>query len=398
MPDSTLRSLFFQHIAQTTPDPMGLHIVSGKDCFLYDAEGNQYIDFISGISVSSLGHSNPLIIHAVKKQLDSFNHVMVYGDFILSPQVRLAQKISEHLPSSISSVYFVSSGSEAIEGGMKLAKKFTGRTKIIACKNAYHGSSTQGAMSLLGDETFKQAFRPLIPDIHFIEFNNINTLSAIDEKTACVFVEPIQSETGYLCAHPEFLQVLSNKCKQYGALLIMDEIQSGMGRTGKMFGFEHYNLTPDIVCLAKALGAGFPLGAFAASSEMMKCLSVDPVLGHLTTFGGNPVACSAALASMDILEQNEFLSLVKKKEKTIRNSLQNLPHVNHISGKGLMLALHFDDENICQQVIRKCIENHIICDWFLFNGAAMRMAPPLIIDDKLLIETCETISKIVKNI
>jgi acetylornithine/N-succinyldiaminopimelate aminotransferase len=360
---SGLRPFFFRHLAQTTPDPPALEISDANGCYLFDISGKKYLDFISGIAVSSAGHKNQDIARAVKEQVDKFSHVMVFGEYVLSPQVQLARKLSEMLPSPLSSVYLTNSGAEAVEGAMKLAKRFTGRSKFIAFRNAYHGS-TQGALSLMGNEFFKQSFRPLLPDVHFIEFNNVDDLKFIDKHTAAVFAEPIQSETGYIPATPDFMQKLREKCSQEGALLVLDEAQSGFGRTGKMFGFEHFTIIPDILILAKALGGGFPLGAFVASKAMTDTLSFDPPLGHITTFGGHPVSCAAALAFIGFIQTQGFAEAISEKESLFKNHLKN--YAENITGKGLMLALHLNDEQQCLRALEKCMKSGLLADWFLF--------------------------------
>lgn len=316
---------------------------------------------------------------------------MVFGEYILEPQVKLAAKLASLLPSHLTSVYFTNSGTEAIEGAMKLVKRCTRKSKIVACKNAYHGS-TQGALSLMGNEFFKQAFRPLLPDIHFIEFNNCSDIQFIDDMTAAVFIEPVQSETGYLTASAEFINEIRKRCDQTGSLLVMDEVQSGMCRTGKMFGFEHFNIFPDILVLAKALGGGYPLGAFIASKQIMDTLGVDPPLGHITTFGGHPVSCAASLATLEELLQSGFREGISEKEKLFRKLLSKCINPDRITGKGLMLAIHFDDEKKCQSTIFKCLESGLIADWFLFAPHAMRITPPLIIDESLIEKACGLIT------
>lgn len=394
---SLLRHAFFSHIAQTCDHPPAIEISRGSGCTLWDTSGRAYIDLISGISVSSFGHGNPQIIEAVKSQLESHCHVMVFGEYILRPQTLLAKKLAEILPSNLQTVFFTNSGAEAIEGAMKLAKRFTGRTKIIACLNAYHGS-TQGALSIMGNESFKQAFRPLLPDISFIGYNDVQSLDEIDDKTACIFLEPIQSETGYLPANPEFIQEVRKRCNENGALMILDEVQSGMGRTGHLFGFEAYAIIPDILILAKAFGGGFPLGAFISSYEIMNSFATNPPLGHLTTFGGHPVSCAASLAAIEIAEKKEFLSEVTRKGKLFRTLLEKTFLPEKISGIGLMLAIHFDSEKICSKLIERCRQKGVLADWFLFAPNALRIAPPLVIDDASIQKSCQIISETYEEI
>lgn len=385
-----LTQLYFRHLAQLADESPAIAFSHGKGSLLYDIDGKEYIDFVSGISVSSFGHNNPKIINAAKTQLDKHLHIMVFGEQILSPQVLLAKKISDCLPVSLSNVYFTNSGTEAIEAAMKLAKRFTGKTKIIATKNAYHGS-TQGALSIMGNEFFKQAFRPLLPDIEFIEFNNLIDIEKIDDKTACVILEPIQSESGYNPASLEFLKSLRKKCDETSTLLIFDEVQSGMGRTAKLFAFEHYNVIPDVLVLAKALGAGFPLGAFISSKEIMSSLSFDPPLGHITTFGGHPLSCAASLAAFEILDETNFLTNVQYKSDLIVKILKSRIADISISGKGLMLAIHFERAEICQKIIKSCQNKGLLTDWFLFSDSSLRMAPPLTITEDEIIKSCEII-------
>jgi acetylornithine/succinyldiaminopimelate/putrescine aminotransferase len=385
----TNRELFFKHVAQTSPAPPALEIRSAKGIYLYGADGKKYIDLISGISVSNLGHGNPKVVHAVKKQLGKHKYVMVYGEFIVTPQVEYANLLVKNLPRKLGNVYFTSSGSEAIEGALKLAKRFTGRTEIVAFKNAYHGS-TQGALSVMGNEMFKQAFRPLLPDVRFLEFNNENNLEYISSQTACVIVEPVQGEAGVILPENNFLKKLYKRCDEAGALLIFDEIQTGMGRTGEMFAFEKYKVVPDILCLAKAFGGGMPLGAFISSKEMMSSLSHDPVLGHITTFGGHPVSCVAGMAAFKAIKDQK--SKVKSKGNLFKKLLKH-PKIKEVRGEGLLLALQFSSEEENKKIIFKCIENGVITDWFLFRPDAMRIAPPLTISEKEIKIACEIILK-----
>ncbi len=345
------------------------------------------MDLISGISVSNLGHGNKKIISAIKKQLDAHLHVLVYGEFIQSPQVNYAKLLADNLSGNLHTVYFVNSGAEAVEGALKLAKRFTGRTEIIAFKNAYHGS-THGALSVMGDETLKQPFRPLLPDVRLIEFNNEKQLEQITNKTACVIVEPIQGEAGVILPENSFLKKLRTRCDETKSLLIFDEIQTGMGRTGKLFAFEHYKIVPDILCLAKALGGGLPLGAFISSKKIMTSLSDNPSLGHITTFGGNPVCCAAGMAAFEQIKT--IIGGVKKKEKVFRKLLRHKKIVSFRSN-GLLIALEFESEKINKQVIYKCINSGVITDWFLFNSKSMRIAPPLTISESEIKKSCKII-------
>ena len=383
------RQLFLQHLAQTSTTPAALEIKKAKGIYLYDTSGKKYMDLISGISVSSLGHGHPKIISAIKKQLDTHAHVMVYGEFIQAPQVKLAELLASVLPKSLSSTYFVNSGAEAIEGAMKLAKRFTGRTEIISCKNAYHGS-TQGALSIMGDEYFKNAFRPLLPDTKLIEFNNLNDIKKITTRTSSVITEPVQGEAGVIPATKEFLKALRKKCSETGTLLILDEIQTGYGRTGKLFAFEHYGIVPDVLVLAKAFGSGLPLGAFISSKKIMDSLSHDPVLGHITTFGGNPVCCAASLATLNILLKEKLVKQVAEKEKLFLKILKHA-QIKKARSKGLLIAIEFETEEINKKIISRCLEKGLISDWFLFNQNAMRIAPPLTITAKEIRQACKII-------
>lgn len=391
----TERQLFLQHLAQTSDFPLSLEIVKAKGIYLFDKSGKKYADLISGISVSNLGHCHPQVISAIKAQLKKYTHLMVYGEYVQSPQVMLAKKISTLLPENLSSVYFVNSGAEATEGALKLAKRYTGRTEIISCKNAYHGS-THGALSVMGNESLKINFRPLLPDIRFIEFNNEKYLEHISEKTACVIIEPVQGENGVRIPLGNYLENLRKRCNETGALLIFDEAQTAFGRTGSMFAFEQFKVVPDILLLAKAFGGGMPVGAFVSSKKIMDSLKNNPALGHITTFGGHPVSCAAALAAINILKKEKLIQQVKRKEKLFRKYLKH-PSIKEIRSMGLMLALEFETAEINQKIIRKCLENGVITDWFLFCDKAMRIAPPLTISDKEIENACKMILKSIRN-
>ncbi len=385
------RQLFLMHQAQTSHFPLMLEIERAEGVYLFDVNGKQYLDLISGISVSSLGHGNEYVKNAIKSQLDKYMHLMVYGEFIQSPQVQLAKKLTDLLPPNLNSAYLVNSGSEATDGALKLAKKITGRTEIIACKNAYHGSG-HAALSLNSHEYLKNAFRPLLPDISFIEFNNESSLEKITNRTACVIVETIQGEAGYIPPQNGFLKKLRAKCDEHSVLLILDEIQTGMGRTGKLFAFEHYGIVPDILLLGKALGAGMPIGAFVSSQTMMSELADNPVLGHITTFGGHPVIAAAAVAGIEELTSHNWINEVTEKEKLFRELLIH-PAIKNISGKGLMLALEFEDFDFNKKLIDACIEDGLITDWFLFAPNCLRIAPPLIITKDQIKWSCEILIK-----
>jgi len=393
---NTLRHSFLLHLAQTSDFPMLLEFVKADGIFLYDKEGKKYIDLISGIAVSNIGHHHPKVVEAIKNQVDNYMHLMVYGEYVQSPQVKLAERLVDLLPDGLDCVYFVNSGSEAIEGAMKLAKRVTNRTKIIAFNNAYHGS-TQGALSIGGNEEFKQSFRPLLPSIYHLEFNNILDLDLIDEHTACVLVEAIQGEAGAIVPSKEFLKKLRERCTETGALLIIDEIQTGFGRTGSLFSFSLFHIVPDILCIAKAMGGGLPIGAFISSKELMSNFKTNPVLGHITTFGGNAVCCAASLASLNVLIDERIIETVNEKEKLFRKLLQH-KSIKNISGKGLLLALEFDSEEFNKKVIAECINLGVITDWFLFAGNKMRIAPPLIISNEEIQHSCNIILEAINKI
>jgi acetylornithine/N-succinyldiaminopimelate aminotransferase len=371
------RQLFLQHVAQTSDAPLALEIISAEGIYLTDVNGKNYIDLISGISVSNTGHRHPHVVKAIKEQVDKYLYLMVYGEYIQSPQVEYAQLLTKHLPSSLSSVYFTNSGSEANEGALKLAKRFTGRTEIIAFKNAYHGS-THGSLSIMGDEFFKNAYRPLLPGVKFLEFNLEEDLDKISEATACVIVEPIQGEAGIKAPKNDYLKKLAARCKEKGALLILDEIQTGFGRTGSLFAFEQYGVVPDILTIAKGMGGGMPIGAFVSSKEIMNVLANNPVLGHITTFGGHPVSCAAAKASLEVIAQEELINSILEKESLFKKLLIH-PQIKELRIKGLMIAVEFKSEDFNKKVIEKCIQRGVITDWFLFNSNSLRIAPPLII-------------------
>jgi 4-aminobutyrate aminotransferase-like enzyme len=385
----TQRQLFLEHIAQTSEMPMGLEIEKAEGVYLTDINGKRYIDLISGISVSNVGHRHPKVVEGIKNQLDKYMHLMVYGEYIQSPQVLLATLLTTLLPKSLGSVYFTNSGSEAIEGAMKLAKRYTGRTEIISFKNAYHGS-THGSLSIMGNEEFKNAYRPLLPDTRLIRFNNIDDINQITELTACLIVETIQGEAGAIVPEINFLKQLKKRCQETGTLLVADEIQTGFGRTGKLFAFEHFDFVPDILCLAKAMGGGMPIGAFISSREIMNSLTNNPVLGHITTFGGHPVCCAASLATLRVLLEENLIEQVEKKESLFRKLLIH-PKIKSINGKGLLLSLEFENYEQNKAIIDRCILNGVITDWFLFNSNSMRIAPPLTITEKEIEMACNVI-------
>jgi len=371
------RSLFFENLALTSDFPMSLEIESAKGIYMFDARGKSYIDFISGISVSNVGHGNPKVVDAIKNQADKHAHLMVYGEFIQSPQVNYAKLLSSTLPENLNNVFFTNSGTEAIEGAIKLAKRATGRTEMISFKDSYHGS-THGALSLMGNEIFKQAFRPLLPDVKILLTESIDELNKISEETACVIIETVRGEAGAVENSKEFLQALKNKCTETRALLIFDEIQCGMGRTGKIWAFEHYNVVPDILVTAKGLGGGMPLGAFISSTYLMNQLRNNPVLGHITTFGGHPICCAAGMAAMELILNENWINEVEMKENYIRQNLTH-PLIKQIRGKGLMLAAELESFEMNLEFIKYCLDLGLITDWFLFCDNSFRIAPPLCI-------------------
>ena len=391
----TQRQLSLQYLAQTSNSPIALEIVKAEGVYLYDLLGKEYIDLISGISVSNVGHRHPKVVKAIKEQLDKYMHLMVYGEYIQSPQVLLAQKLVENLPSSLNNVYLVNSGSEAIEGALKLAKRFTRRTEIIAFKNAYHGS-TQGALSIMGNEEMKNPFRPLLSDFTFLEYNNISQLNHISNKTACVIAETVQGEAGVIVPNKEFFVALRKKCNENGAILILDEIQTGFGRTGSLFCFQQFGIVPDIITIAKGMGGGMPIGAFIASKEMMNSLADNPALAHITTFGGNPVCCAAALATLNVILEENLSNEALNKEKIFRTLLKH-PKIKSIYGRGLLLAIEWNENINNIELINRCINKGVIVDWFLFCANRMRIAPPLTITPAEIEKSCHIIIDCIEN-
>jgi acetylornithine/N-succinyldiaminopimelate aminotransferase len=393
MPTINNRQLFFHHLAQTSDKPIGIEVASANGVYIHDVNGKAFIDMIAGFSVCNIGHSHPAVIHAIKEQVEKYMHVIVYGEFVQAPQVQYAKAIANLLPENLNAVYFTNSGAEATEGAMKLAKRVTGRTKIVSFKGAYHGS-TQGALSVMGDEYFKNAFRPLLPDILQLRYNNIEDIELIDNTVACVLVEMVQAETGITAAHKEWVAALKEKCESLCALLIIDEIQSGFGRTGTLFAFEQYDIIPDVLLIGKALGGGLPLGAFIASNKMMGALTNNPVLGHITTFGGNPVSCAAGLAALTVLQSSGWIHAVREKENYLLTHLHH-PAILHRNHCGLWMSLQFESAALTKKIAAACIENGIITDWFLFAEDRIRVAPPLCITiDELIV----AIEKIITSI
>jgi acetylornithine/succinyldiaminopimelate/putrescine aminotransferase len=388
----TNRQLFQQHLGLPSVVDDPIEIISSEGIYLIDSEGNKLIDLVSGVSVSNVGHLHPKVVTAIHKQLELYMHTMVYGKFIQSPQVKLAEALTNLLPSSLDSVYLVNSGSEAIEGALKLAKRITSRTEMISFVNAYHGG-TAGALSLLGNETLKNAFRPLLPDTRMLRFNENIDLEQITEMTACVLIEPIQAEAGIILPENGFLKNLRNRCDETGAILIFDEIQVGMGRTGKMFAFEHFDVVPDILCLAKALGGGLPIGAFISSRENMSKLTFNPELGHITTFGGHPVCCAAALASIEVMQDENLIQGVDEKGKLYVKALINNSLVKNIRQAGLMIGVELTDNVEISKLMKAFKKNHLIVDMFLFHEKAFRIAPPLTITHQEIEMTITLINK-----
>lgn len=387
----TNRQLFFQHLALPSQQPLALEIEKAEGIYLYDRNGKRFIDLVSGVAVNNIGHRHPKIIEAVKTQLDQYMHLMVYGEYIQSPQVKLAEKLNAVLPQNLNSFYFVNSGSEAIEGSLKLAKRVTGRNEIIAFKNAYHGGS-HGALSILGNEKMKYAFRPLLPGIRLLDFNDFEQLNQINQNTACVVIEPIQAEAGIILPQKGFLQSLRKKCNDTETILIYDEIQMAFGRTGKLFCFEHEGVVPDVLCLAKSMGGGMPIGAFISSEENMSKLAFNPPLGHITTFGGHPVCAASAIANLEVIIQEKLTEESNRKGKLFKDLLKNIQGIKEIRGSGLMLAIDFENAELNNKVIDLMLEEGLIVDRFLFNTTCFRIAPPLIITDQEIKE----ISKIIR--
>ena len=393
----TNRQIFLNHIGQTSPDPLALEIVRAKGCKLYDLKGKTYIDLIGGISVCNIGHSNPKVIDAIKQQTENFMHVMVNGELILSPQTAYAKALVENLPSSLNSVFFTTSGTEATEGAMKLAKRFTGRTHIAAFKNSYHGS-TQGSLSILGDEYWRNAFRPLLPGIAHLVYNDFYSLELITEETACVIAETIQAEAGVIVPATEWMQALRKKCTDTGTLLVLDEIQCGFGRNGTLWAFEQFDIVPDILLLGKALGGGMPLGAFIADKKIMDCLTNNPVLGHINTFGGHPVCCAAGLAAFEVLHENNLVEKVFGKENMFLSTLSGISGIKKIRSRGLMISLQFESFQQNKKVIDELLKEGVFTDWFLFAPECLRIVPPLIITEDEIAASSEAIKKVVSGL
>ncbi|MBP3357098.1 MAG: aspartate aminotransferase family protein [Rikenellaceae bacterium] len=388
-----LRKQFLEHVGQTSPSPMLVEVERAEGVFFYTPEGKPYFDLIAGVSVSNVGHANPAVVKAVQEQAARYMHIMVYGEMVESPQVKYAALMASQMPAGLQSFYFLNSGSEAVEGALKLAKRLTGRSEMIGMRNAYHGS-THGSMSIMGGEEYKNAFRPLLPDVRSIRYNSFDDLALITGRTACVLVEPVQGEAGVRLPAPGWLEALRARCTEVGALLIFDEIQTGFGRTGALFAFQKYGVEPDILCLAKALGGGMPLGAFVSSTERMNRLTHNPVLGHITTFGGHPVCCAAGLAALEYILDNGLLGQVEAKGALYERLVGAMPHVQQIRRSGLLLAVELGSSRKMYRIMELFKEHGILSDWFLFCDTAFRISPPLTITEEeieascRLIETC----------
>ena len=390
-----LRKQFLRHVAQTSPGPQLIEVARAEGVFFYTPEGKPYYDLVSGVSVNNVGHGNRAVVEAVQRQAADYMHIMVYGEMVERPQVEFARLLAETLPEPLDTVYFLNSGAEAVEGALKLAKRYTHRTEMISMRRAYHGS-THGAMSMMGEpegEEWKNAFRPLLPDTKAIDFNSFADLEQITERTACVLCEPVQGEAGVRVPQDGYLQALRKRCDEVGALLIFDEIQVGMGRTGEMFAMQKYGVTPDIVCLAKALGGGMPLGAFVSSQKIMSTLTHNPVLGHITTFGGHPVCCAAGLAAMKFLQYERVVEDVERKGAMFVELLKDHPAVKEIRRSGLLMAVELGESAKLYRLMDYFIEEGILSDWFLYCDTAFRISPPLIITDDEIRDCVELIKK-----
>jgi acetylornithine/succinyldiaminopimelate/putrescine aminotransferase len=387
---------FQKYQAQTSPYPLGMQIFYASGSYIYSCDNKKYLDFVAGVSACSLGHQNKAVNDAIKNQLDKYSHVMVYGEYSQSPAVEYCKLLASHLPPELNKVYLVNSGAEACDGALKLVRRVTGRSQLISCHNAYHGN-TMGAMSVMGFEERKQVFRPLIPDVDFITFNNEADLEKITTKTAGIILESIQGGAGFIQPENDFLAKVKKRCQEVGALLIIDEIQPGFGRTGKLFGFENYNVVPDVIIIGKGMGGGMPVGAFVAKAEYMDLLSDNPKLGHITTFGGHPVIAAACLATLKEITQSNLMAETLEKEKLFRQLLVH-PLLKEIRGKGLMLAAMTKNPEITNQIILKCQEKGLILFWLLFEGCAIRITPPLTISESEIKEGCQIMIDVMNEI
>ncbi len=393
---SNSRQLFLQHLGLTSPSPMLLEIERAEGVYMYGPGDKKYIDLISGVSVSNTGHCHPRIVEAIRKQAGTYSHLMVYGEIIQGPQVSYASKLAGLLPDPLECCYFVNSGSEAVEGALKLAKRFTGRTKILSFRNAYHGS-THGALSIQGSEKFKTAFRPLLPDVFLADFNDINSLELIDTNTACVIIEPVQAEAGVIAAVSSFLKALRDKCSASGALLVFDEIQTGFGRTGSLFSLQRYNVVPDILLLAKALGGGMPLGAFISSREIMSCLTFNPPLGHITTFGGHPVCCAAGEAALDVIIEENLIDNCIRRSAQFKSLLVH-PAIKSLRGDGLLLAVETANSESVASIVSRAPRFGLLLDYFLFCNDSFRIAPPLTISEAEVKDACDRLFMLLDDV
>ncbi len=393
----TNRQIFLNNIGQTSAKPLALEIAKASGCKLYDIDDKEYIDLIGGISVCNIGHSNKKVIEAITQQAENFMHVMVNGELVLSPQTAYAKALTNNLPRSLNAVFFTASGTEATEGAMKLAKRFTERTQIVAFKNSYHGS-TQGSLSIIGDEYWRNAFRPLLPGIIHLNFNSFDALDFITSETACVIAETIQAEAGVIVPDKKWLQALRKKCTETGSLLVLDEIQCGFGRNGSLWAFEQFDVIPDILLLGKALGGGMPLGAFIADKKIMDSLTNNPVLGHINTFGGHPVCCAAGLTALQVLLEEKMIEKVFEKEKLFLEHLKDVSNIKKIRSHGLMMALEFESFEQNKKVIDGLLEEGIFTDWFLFASQCLRIVPPLIISEDEILRACDAIREVVSHL
>ncbi len=390
------REMFLRHVGQTSDSPLAINMVKAEGSWLWDIDGKKYIDLIAGISVCNIGHRHPRVLAAIQEQAEKYLHIMVYGELVENPQVAYAIRLTSLLPSTLNTVFFTASGSEATEGAMKLAKRYTGRSKIISFKRSYHGS-TQGSLSIMGDEYWRNAFRPLLPGIIQLDYNDFDQLDAINEEVSCVIMETIQAEAGVNIPHENWIKTVREKCTANGVLMVCDEIQCGFGRNGTLWAFEQFGIVPDVLLLGKALGAGLPLGAFIANNNIMRSLAHDPVLGHINTFGGHPLSCAAGLAGLEALIEERMIEGVKEKEERFVRGLKH-PLIKKVSSRGLMMAVHFQDAETNQEVIAKLLEEGIFTDWFLFAPQALRIVPPLNISDEDIDEACMAINNCCKMV
>lgn len=387
---------FFKYQAQTSPYPLALEVSHAKGSYVYDTQGNAYLDFVAGVSACTLGHQPQRVNDAIKKQLDTYSHVMVYGEYAQHPATELCKLLAENLPYPLTKTYLVNSGTEAIEGALKLARRVTGRSQLISCHNAYHGN-TMGSMSVMGFEERKQIFRPLIPDVDFITFNNEADLEKITTKTAGILLETIQGGAGFIEPQNDFLKKVRQRCDEVGALMLLDEIQPGFGRTGKLFGFQNYDVIPDVVVMGKGMGGGMPVGAFTAAASLMDLLSHDPKLGHITTFGGHPVIAAACLATLQELTETELMAQTLEKEQLFRSLLVH-PLIKEIRGRGLMLAAMTETPEITNEIVLRCHKRGLILFWLLFEGCAVRITPPLTISEDEIRKGCAILHDVLEEI